>query len=44
MKKNESVPAAKKMLFKTISYLEVWLPLCSAEQNHLHNFGKGYSN
>ena len=30
------------MLFKNISYLELWHPLCSAEQNHLCNFGRGY--
>ena len=29
------------MLFKEISYLQLWLPLCSAEQNHLCNFGRG---
>ena len=23
------------MLFKDISYLELWQPFCSAEQNHL---------
>ena len=30
------------MLFKDIAYLELWLPFCSAEQNHLCNFGRGY--
>ena len=25
-----------------ISYLEFWQPFCSAEQNHLCNFGRGY--
>ena len=25
--------------FKAISYLELWQPLCSAERNHLCNFG-----
>ena len=30
------------MPFKGISYLELWLPFCSAEQNHLCNFGRGY--
>ena len=25
-----------------ISYLELWSPFCSAERNHLCNFGKGY--
>ena len=23
-------------------YLELWLPFCSAEQNHLCNFNRGY--
>ena len=27
------------MLFKGISYLELWQPFCSAERNHLCNFG-----
>ena len=30
------------MLFKDISYLELWLPFCSAERNNLCNFGRGY--
>ena len=30
------------MSFKDISYLELWQPFCSAEQNHLCNFGRGY--
>ena len=30
------------MLFKDISYLELWWPICSAEQNHVCNFGRGY--
>ena len=30
------------MLFKGISYLEPWQPCCSAERNHLCNFGRGY--
>ena len=25
-----------------ISYLELWRPICSAERNHLSNFGRGY--
>ena len=25
-------------LFKDISFLELWQPFCSAEQNHLCNF------
>ena len=32
----------EKMLFKDISYLELWQVFCSAEQNHLSNFGRGY--
>ena len=30
------------MLFKDISYLGLWQPFCSVEQNHLCNFGRGY--
>ena len=30
------------MSFKGISYLELWQPFCSAERNHLCNFGRGY--
>ena len=30
------------MPFKDISYLELWWPFCSAERNHLCNFGRGY--
>ena len=30
------------MPFKCISYLELWQPFCSAEHNHLCNFGRGY--
>ena len=30
------------MLFKDICYLELWQSLCSVEQNHLCNFGRGY--
>ena len=30
------------MLFKGISYLEIWQPFCSAEHTHLCNFGRGY--
>ena len=28
--------------FKCISYLELWQPFCSAERNHLCNFGREY--
>ena len=27
---------------KGISYLDIWQPFCSAECNHLCNFGRGY--
>ena len=30
------------MPFEGISYLELWQPFCSAERNHLCNFGRGY--
>ena len=30
------------MEFKDISYLELWQPLCSAEWNHLCDFGGRY--
>ena len=30
------------MLFKAISYLELWWPFCFAEQNHLRYFGRGH--
>ena len=30
------------MPFKDFSYLELWRPICSAEGNHLCNFGRGY--
>ena len=30
------------MSFKDITYLELWHPFCSAERNHLFNFGRGY--
>ena len=30
----------EKMLFTDISYLELWQPLSSMEQNHLCNFGR----
>ena len=31
-----------EMSFKDISYLELWQPLCSADQNHLYNFCRRY--
>ena len=30
------------MLFKYISYLELWQPFCSVERNQLCNFGRRY--
>ena len=30
----------EEMLFKGISYLELWWPLSSIEQNHLCKFGR----
>ena len=30
----------EEMLFKDISYLELWRPFCSAEQNHLCKFSR----
>ena len=30
------------MPFKGISYPELWQPFCSAECNHMCNFGRGY--
>ena len=35
-------PVVQEMSFEDIFYLELWWPLCSAEQNHLCNFGRGY--
>ena len=32
----------EEMPFKDISYLELWWPFCSAEQNHLCNFGRRF--
>ena len=33
----------KEMSFKDISYLDLWQPLCSADLNHLYNFGRRLS-
>ena len=30
------------MLFKDISYLDLWQSFCSEEWNHLCSFGRGY--
>ena len=32
----------EEISFKDISYLELWWPFCSAERNHLCNYGRGY--
>ena len=32
----------EEISFKDISYLELWLPFCSAERNRLCKFGRGY--
>ena len=32
----------EEIYFKDIPYLELWRPSCSAEHNHLCNFGKEY--
>ena len=32
----------EEMSFKDISYLELWWPFCSVEQNHLCDFGRGH--
>ena len=32
----------EEILFKGISYLELWQPFCSTKRNHLCNFGRGY--
>ena len=34
-------PVLQVMLFVDISYLQLWWPFCSAERNHLVNFGRG---
>ena len=31
-----------EMSFKDSSYLELWQPLCSADENHLCNIGRRY--
>ena len=30
------------MLFKDISFLDIWRPLCSGEHKNLRNFSRGY--
>ena len=32
----------QEMSLKDSSYLELWCPFCSAEWNHLCNFGRGH--
>ena len=31
-----------EMLFKDISYLELWWAFCSGEGNHFYKFGRGH--
>ena len=31
------------MSFKDMSYLELWVPFCLAEQNYLWHFGRGHN-
>ena len=39
----ELVPVAQEgMSIRYISYLELWQPLRSLDQNHLNNFGRGF--
>ena len=33
---------AEDILFKYISYLQLWWPFCLAERNRLFNFGRGH--
>ena len=39
---NFGLVVQEQMLFKDISYLELWRPLHSVERNHLYNFDRGY--
>ena len=39
---SEFGPVVKEMPFKDISYLELLLPLCSVETNHLGSFRPGH--
>ena len=32
----------EEMPFKDISYIQLWQLFCSAERNHLCNYGRGY--
>ena len=43
LEKNEFGPVVQEeMSFKYISVLELLQPICSAEQNHLSNYGRGH--
>ena len=35
-------PVVQEILFKDISYLELWQPFCLAEQNNLCNYARGH--
>ena len=35
-------PVFQEMSFKVFSYLELWQPSCSVDQNHLCNFERGH--
>ena len=39
---NNFEPVVQEMSFKEISYLELWLPFCSPDRNHLCNLGRGH--
>ena len=36
----EFEPVVQEMLFKDISYLQLWHPFYPAERNHMFNFGR----
>ena len=42
LKRGLNLNSVQEMSFKGISYLELWRSFCSAERNHLCNFGRGY--
>ena len=35
-------PVVQEISFKNSSYLKLWRPFCSAEQNNLCNFSRGH--
>ena len=44
MKLSELEPGVQEEVsLKDLSYLELWQSLCSVKQNHLCNFGRGYT-